>query len=269
MKKHLLVLPVLLLAIACGREEVNGLDTLSEAEQEYLRTQGTKICTERITPTFERFKSESSKSFTSSAFQRGKVFTYELKEGETVIKTIDLKVWKQTADALYFIVSDTKASSDYFLRIRKSDNEKMINDFLIQYCSKPALYKTSINDNGPLVVTNEYELPKAPNTEVFKDIYTLSFTKPAFLGTYSLSRTLKVEDSEGDAVGTAKTFQTTAKNSTVKFSENDWRDNDYTQKFCSLSSTDNYRFARERNVEGIRVSDCDSNLPTGWNLDVD
>lgn len=273
MKKILLLTPVLLLSFSCKQEEINGFDSLTAEEQQTIRERGTTSCKEKATPIFGKFKTESNKTFTSAGYSRGKVFTYEFKEGETVVKTVELKVWKQTADALYFIVSDSKASSDYFLRILKTDNEKIINDLFATYCSRPALYTSSIGSNGPLTVVNEYELPKAPNMELYKDTYSLAFNVPAFLGSYSLTRSLNVEDTDEQPVGSARNFTTTQKNESHAFASDDWSDaNHYTQKFCSLNSSSDFRFSRQRNVEGFKIDlnsdDCLDAEPVGWNLDI-
>lgn len=272
MKKILLLTPILLLSFSCKQEEINGFDSLSAEEQQTIRDRGTSSCKEKATPIFNKFKTESNKTFTSSGYARGKVFTYELKEGETVVKTVELKVWKQTTDALYFVVSDSKASSDYFLRVQKSDNEKIINDLFETHCTRPVLYTSSIGSNGPLTVVNEYELPKAPNMEVYKDTYSLAFNVPAFLGTYSLTRSLKVEDSDEQPVGSARNFTTTHKNESHAFTSDDWSDaNHYTQKFCSLNLSNDFRLSRQRNVEGFKIdlnSDCLDAEPVGWNLDI-
>jgi hypothetical protein len=271
LKNTILIASILLLTVACKQEEINGYDSLTAQERENIRARGTKLCEDQATPIFNRFKTESNKSFTSSAFSRGKVFSYEFKEGETIVKTVDLKVWKQTADAIYFIVSDSKASFDYFLRVLKSDNDKIINDLQVAHCSRPVIYASSVGNNGPLTIVNDYELPKAPNDEVYKDTYTLSFGTLAYLGSFNLSRNLKVQDSEDRTVGTAKNYTTTPKNSTVTYTSNDWSDSSlYTQHFCSLNSAETYRFSKLRNVEGFKIdlNDCLTAEPTGWNLDI-
>lgn len=271
MKTLLLLLPVLFLTVSCTEEEINGFDSLTAEEQQTIRDRGTSSCREKVGPSFERFKQESHKSFTSSAFARGKTLIYELKEGETIVKTVELKVWKQTIDDLYFIVSDSKASTDYFLRINKADNEKMISNLFDAHCSRAEGYTSNVGNNGPLTVVNEYELPKAPNMEIYKDTYSLAFSRPALLGSFSISRTLNVENAEEEPVGNARNFTTVVKEESHSFTSNDWSDaNYYSQKFCGLDAIEKFEFSRQRNVEGIRIdlNDCLDAEPSGWNLDI-
>lgn len=270
MKKHLFILPFLLLNYSC-QEEVNGFNSLSEAEREAIRDRGQAACKQKAEPIFQDFKIKSDDSFRSSSYKRGSVFTYEFKEGETITKTVEFKVWKQTSDALYFIVSDSKASSDYFLMLSGVDNEQIIHDLKNLYCSRPATYSMSAGNSGPLRVINEYELPKAPNKEFYKDTYNFAFNAPAFLSSYEITREIKVKDKDDKEVGTTKNLTTLKKQSTFKFASTNWNDpKEYSQKFCKIEASSGYRFSRDRNVEGFTLNsdNCSSELPAGWDLNL-
>ena len=270
MKKHLLILPFLLLNYSC-QEEVNGFNSLTEAEQEAIRNRGQAACKDKAEPIFSDFIRKSHDSFRSSAYKRGTVLTYEFKEGETVTKTVEFKVWKQTSDALYFIVSDSKASSDYFLMISNVDNEQIITDLKELYCARPVIYSMSVGKNGPLSIVNEYDLPKAPNKEFFKDTYNFAFNVPAFLSSYELSREIKVKDKDDKPVGTTKNLTTAKKQESSTFASNNWSDaNEYSQKFCTIEAASGYRLSRERNVEGFKLDsgNCSEVVPAGWDLDI-
>lgn len=270
MKKHLLLLPFLLLNYSC-QEEVNGFNSLTEAEREAIRNRGQEACKEKAEPIFKNFKTKSNDSFRSSSYKRGNVFTYEFKDGETVTKTVEFKVWKQTTDALYFIVSDSKSSSDYFLRLTTVDNERIIHDLQQLYCTRPGIYSMASGKNGPLSAVNEYELPKAPNKEFFKDTYNFVFNAPAFLGSYELSREIKVKDKDNREVGTTKNLTTNKKQETFQFASVNWNDaNEYSQKFCTIEAAAGYRLSRERNVEGFKLDseNCTNVVPAEWDLDI-
>lgn len=270
MKKHLLLLPFLLLNYSC-QEEVNGFNSLTEAEREAIRNRGQAVCRDKAEPIFKDFIKKSHDSFRSASYKRGTVFTYDFKEGETVTKTVEFKVWKQTIDTLYFIVSDSKASSDYFLMLSSVDNERIISNLKDLYCARPAVYAMTTGKNGPLQIVNEYELPKAPNKEFFKDTYTFNFNAPAFLSSYELSREIKVKDKEDTQVGATKNLVTATKQDTFTFASNNWADtNEYSQKFCTIDAASGYRFSRERNVEGFKLDsdNCTNVVPAGWDLDI-
>jgi len=270
LKKHLLLLPFLLLNYSC-QEKVNGFDSLTDVEREAIRNRGQAVCKEKAEPIFRNFLKKSDDSFRGSSFKRGNVFTYEFKEGETVTKTVEFKVWKQTNDALYFVVSDSRASSDYFLMLSIVDNERIINDLKDLYCHRPATYVMATGNQGPLRVTNEYDLPKAPNKEFFIDTYNFDFNAPAFLGSYELSREIKVKNKDDSQIGNTRNLVTSKKHETFQFTSDSWSDaNEYSQKFCTIEASSSYRFSRERNVEGFKLDsgNCTNVIPAGWDLDI-
>jgi len=265
---------LLALALSCKSEEVQKFDELTPDEQAAIRTRGTALCLAANTPIYARFKTNSNGMFVSSTFQRGDGFEFLFKNGATTERTVEIKVWKQTATEVFFYITDDQAAGDYFLRIQKTDNETMIDDLLAAHCTRPTLYTSTTGDNGPLTMVNDYEIPRAPNNEIFKDTYTMSFDFPAFFANYRIGRTKRVEDADENQVGSTVTYTSTLTAKAYTFTSDNAEDSaEYNQKFCVINRGSAYRFARERNVEGFKIdfsnlTDCPTTKPVTWNLTI-
>lgn len=249
-------------------------DRLDAQGQADIQARGTQLCLDANTVIYNRFKTSSNGVFGSSSWTRGNGFEFLFKNGTTVERTVQITVWKQTATELFFYITDDQAPGDYFLRIQKTDNEAMIDDLLAVHCLRPALYVSSAGANGPVTMANEYKLPRAPNTEVYKDTYTLTFDVPAFFANYRINRTKRVEDIDLNQVGSTITYTSTLTGKDVVFASDDATDSArYNQKFCTINRGAAYRFARERNVEGFKIdysnlTDCPTTKPVAWNLTI-
>lgn len=264
----------LLIAVSCKTEEVQKFNELTGPEQDAIRTRGTSLCLTANNAIYARFKTRSNGMFGSSSFNRGDGYEFLFKNGGTTERTVEVKVWKQTATEVFFYVTDDKAAGDYFLRIQKTDNETMVDDLLVAHCSRPVIYTSSTGDNGPLTMVNEYEITRAPNDEIFKDTYTMSFDLPAFFANYQIGRTKRVEDADNNQVGSSVTYTSTLTAKAYTFASDNALDSaEYNQKFCVFNRGTAYRFARERNVEGFKLdysnlTDCPTTKPAAWNLTI-
>lgn len=274
MKSKFILLSLLAILISCKSEEIQSFSKLTPDEQAAIRTRGTQLCLDTNTVIYNRFKSRSASMFTSSIFQRGDGFEFLFKNGATTERTVEIKVWKQTATEMFFYITDDQAPGDYFLRVQNTDNDQMIDDLLAIHCRRPVLYTSSVGTNGPLTMVNDYELPKAPNTEVYKDTYTMPFDYPAFFANYRIGRTKSVEDVNDDPVGSAVTYTSTLTAKSYTFNtDNAEDDREYNQKFCVFNRGTGYQFARERNVEGFKIdftnlTVCPTTKPVAWNLTI-
>lgn len=274
MKNKIILSALLLLTFSCKTEEVQKFDELTPDEQAAIRTRGTALCLANNTAIYNRFKTRSASMFTSSIFNRGDGFEFLFKNGGTTERTVEIKVWKQTATEIFFYITDDKAGGDYFLRVQNTDNDQMIDDLLVVHCTRPTIYTSSSGENGPLTMTNEYEIPRAPNNEIFKDTYTMPFDYPAFFANYRISRTKRVEDADENQVGSTITYTSTLTQKTYTFASDNAEDSaEYNQKFCVFNRGTGYRFAKERNVEGFKIdysnlTDCPTTRPVAWNLTI-
>lgn len=272
MKIKVILLTYLVLMVSCKSEEVQKFDELTPDEQAAVRTRGTALCLAANTVFYNLFKTISASVFTSDIFNRADGFEFLFKNGSTTERTVEIKVWKQTSTEIYFYITDDKAAGDYFLRVQDTDNEQMIDDLLVAHCTRPTIYTSTIRDNGPLVTINEYELLSAPNTEIYKDTYTMPFDYPAFFANYHINRTKRVEDADENQVGSTITYTSTLSLKNYTFASDNAEDSsEYNQKFCVFNRGEAYRFARERNVEGFKIdlsslTDCPSTKPVTWDL---
>lgn len=274
MKSKVILFSLLLILSSCKSEEIQSYSKLTPDEQAAIRTRGTQLCLDTNTVIYNRFKSRSASMFTSSIFNRGDGFEFLFKNGTTTESTVEIKVWKQTATEIFFYITDEDAPSDYFLRVQNTDNDQMIDDLLAVHCSRPIIYTSSTGENGPLTMTNDYEIPRAPNNEIFKDTYTMPFDYPAFFANYRIGRTKRVEDVDENQVGSTVTYTSTLTQKAYTFASDNAQDSgEYTQKFCVFNRGAAYRFARERNVEGFKIdftnlTDCPTTKPVAWNLTI-
>lgn len=274
MKSKVILLSLLTIAVACKSEEIQKFDELTDAEQAAIRTRGTALCLSANTAIYNRFKTRSASMFTSGIFNRGDGFEFLFKNGATTERTVEIKVWKQTATEIFFYITDDQAPGDYFLRVQNTDNDQMIDDLLTVHCTRPIIYTSSTGDNGPLTMTNDYEIPRAPNSEIFKDTYTMPFDYPAFFANYRIGRTKRVEDADDNQVGSTVTYTSTLTQKAYTFASDNAEDSaEYNQKFCVFNRGTGYRFARERNVEGFKIdysnlTDCPITKPVAWDLTI-
>lgn len=247
-------------------------DQLTQAEQDAIRERAKEKCLETNTPHYARYKIKSGEVFASSAYQREDGYYFEYKLNTEVKKKIDVRVWKQDADEMYFYVTDTVLSSDsYFLRIKKTENEDMISDILSDHCSDPKVYTASTSGTGPVSVTYEYEKSNAPNTDEFKDVYSFRFAELAFFGSYRITRTLRTVNSE-DAEVSKSTYTSTLVYKAYDFTSDNYSDTSkYTQKFCHVKEDDTaakYRVSQKTEFIGFELECVLTTKPADWDLSI-
>lgn len=265
----ILLLPLMLLSLVSCREEVSGWDGLTQAERDYLREQAQIQCKANNTVNFNNFKKRSAQIFTSSGYNRGNGFYHEYKEGDSVKKKIDFRVWKRTPTDMYFYVTENfLGTTNYFLRLRLVDNEDLIDQLLEDYCAKERVFTTSsVGTYGPLSVRKDYVIPNPPHRDEYSDSYTFNFDQPAYFATFTLKRTVKVLDNEGKEVEKQSYSSSwTAKNYT--FESNDPTNSTYySQRFCELQPGNvKLPFEGEIGYPIQRAADCSNAIPGDWNL---
>lgn len=267
---------ILLFGVACKQEELQVYDSLTGAEQAAIRLRGTAQCTETYTSIFNNWKTSSSDVFTSEYFQRGRGFYFVMKKGETeVYRTVDIQVWKQDSDEIYFYILDSKVSENYFLRIKKTDNDLMIDDLLFDFCQRPIVYTATTGDSGPLTVVNKYTLTRSPNYEEYDDTYSMPFTSLAYFANFRVQRAMRPYRSVDNVALTPENYTSTLTTKDVTFASDDWSNAVlFTQRFCVVERVTRYQFAKERNVEGFKVDltdtagDCPTTKPGDWDLTI-
>lgn len=225
--------------VSC-KQEVAGWDALSTTERDYIRNQARLKCLQTYEPYFKTYKKNSEKVFSSYDFRRGKGYYHELKEGDSIKKKVDFRIWKQSSNEIYFYVTENVLGThSYFLRIQHHENDDMIEQLRKDHCDNQSKIFTSssVGSQGPLSVRKEYILPNAPNTDHYNDSYTFNFNELAYFATYTLKRTLEVKDSEDKVISTTNyTSSWTGKD--YEFTSSNANDSSYyTQKFCELDLT--------------------------------
>lgn len=280
MKTALVTILGLVALVSCQTEE-GRYDKLTAAQQEIIRNRGTQLCLNEYTSVFDRWKTSSNGIYSSSNFERGDGYYYVQKKDSADERLIDIQVWKQTATEIYFYIKDSRAGSNYFLRLTKTVNDAMIADMLEAHCARGTsrLYvRSTVANNGPASFTYEHEFPGDPTDEVYTDVYSMSFSYPAYFAGFQIQRTAKQLDDDDRQVGNSVNYTSSLTFKGVTFSSNNYAD--YTQKFCIPvvdSTTLNYQFTNRRSQEGfyINLDDTAQCLTTyaaaqaaGWDLSI-
>jgi hypothetical protein len=270
--KNYFFLLFLTLIIAC-REEVEGWNSLSPDEQEEISSRALRNCLSSNAAYYEEFISDSSKTYELSTYERGKGFLHEFKLDSTTLHSVELRVWRNASEEIYFYVTESDESgsvASYFLRVEKTQNEEMINQFKTDHCEK-YYSSVSISDGGPLVVKLEYDVAAGSDSKEYTDTYTFNFSKLAFLGNYFLERKVITKDSE-DVQTESKSYSSTFSSKTYSsdFPTTDFSDSDeYEQNFCELipeSGQSVFRLTEE--TIGFNNKNCSTSLPADWNLEI-
>lgn len=266
--KKLIVLSVLLLLASC-QEEVQSYNDLSPDEQAAINSQGQAQCLTNAEGNFTTYKTKSAEVFTSGNYTRGNGFSFTLKNGTTTFKTIDISVWKQTATEMYFLVTDSFASSgNYFLRITKAENDSMIDTMKTKYCERgdvPNKYTMGLTSSSLTATyeTNNY-ITSGTNKNNYKDTYTMYFNELVQFATYRVGRSLKVTDQDGNQVGNTESYTSTFADKDVTFASAD--PNTYATTYCTIPTP--YLFIKSKNFQGFYDPNaaCTGSIPAGWNL---
>lgn len=264
MKFLLLLLPFLLLN-SCTEREIEAYDDLTPGEQDEIRNRGRQQCLEKLTSTYQNFKTESAQVFSSTGYDRGKGFSYEF-AGGSVKKVLDVKIWKRTPLAIYFYVT-SENEDDYFLKLSRVENELIIDALLDAHCLRPEIYTSTISSSN-LTMKNEYVLPKAPNREKFIDTYSMPFNSLAAFANFRITRTRATFDNEDNQIDTTTQYNSTRTNKSYEFNSTDPFSSEYNQKFCLIDGSNDYRFPKERGVEGFKYTCTSTADPVIWDLQI-
>lgn len=264
MKFLFLLLPILFFN-ACTEREIESYDDLDQAEQDEIRNRGRQQCLEKLTPIYQTFKNESAQVFSSTGYDRGKGFYYEF-SGGSVKKALDVKIWKRTPLAIYFYIS-SESEDDYFLKLSRVENELIIDALLDIHCLRPEIYTSTIA-SSTLSMKNEYVLPKAPNREKFVDTYNMPFNSLAAFANFRITRTKATFDNEDTQIDTTIQYNSTRTSKEYTFNSTDPFSSEYNQKFCLVDDSNDYRFSRERGVEGLKYICSSTADPVVWDLQI-
>jgi hypothetical protein len=257
----LLLLPIL--QSSCGQKE-DYWDKLTPAERAAIQAREQTKCQTGIAKAFNNYLDKSASVLTSDAYKRGKGFVWTLENDQGGKDTLELRVWKQGPDAIYFYVTSTAGSStatNYFLRLPFNQNADIINDLQSDYCTY-ANYEGSISDNGPLVITYSYKKYITDGTEEYTDRYSLNFNQLAYFGKFYLTRTVIQKNTKGIQTKKSK-ITSTFKSKTYDsgFSSSNYLD--YEQVFCELEVPTGARYRFMQGGAGFKLASCMS-TPVGW-----
>lgn len=263
-----------MLGVSCKEETIRSFNDLTPGEQDEIRNYARQKCLDTYTSIYSRFKTNSGKVFDSSDYNRAKGFYFEYKVNTDVKRKADIRIWKRTSTDLYFYITETNlTASSYFLKISKVENEDMLDDLLDDHCTNsPAKIYSSASSGtgGPVSLTADYDIPNAPNTDRFKDTYTLPFSELAFFAGYRQNRTLKVVKSD-DTVESTTSYVSSLATKSFTFNSSNYADTGYyVQNFCTVVEDDGaakYRLSRKSGVYGYEI-ECQNSVPAGWDLSI-
>lgn len=273
MKSLLFILSLLFMAACNESEQV--WDELTPYEQSLVRQRGRSQCLTENRDNYNKFKSESLKIFTSSAYARNKSFISTFKENGTVKKTTTLQVWKvdSAAGIIYFYVTeDLLGSSSYFLKLSVTQNDDLIEDLLVDHCDK--VYTSSA---GSTSVTVKYEYEPDSLNEL-TDNYTFNFAKVPYFSAFTLSRKHIKKKADGKTESTVNYTSTLVNDDLTDFVTTNFAAtyvngdgatvNRYSQNFCEVVYTTGTTYRLIQNGIGFKQT-CTTTYPDtagGWDL---
>lgn len=259
---------IFLLLVSC-KESTSQFDSLPQVDQDYIRTIATAKCLSTNTPYYNNFKDQSETVFTTNtSFDRGDGFFHELKAtGYT--KSVDIRIWKRTATEIYFYITNkVPATTQYFLRVKLSENELMIDRLLTDHCDKTYVSSAS---SGSLSVVKEHDITVAPNRDHYKDTYSFNFSYLAYFASFNLSRSVITYDTSNVQVGTTISYASTLVAKVYTFDSTDATDAAlYTQSFCEIDDVGG-TYPLATSSEGFLLGTCVASPlgPSGdWDLTV-
>lgn len=279
--KLISLLLLVVIVTSCKEEEIQSFDSLTPEEQDAIRNMSYQRCVSEFSQTYQNFKDDSSGVFTSTTYERGYSWKFEYKLSSTVLRTMDVRVWRQapneTPAAIYFHVTDRPQGGtgdvDYFLKITQTQNEAMIDQLLQDHCRKPAVMTITSSSDGPANASYQFT---TTSTSRYTDNYILYFTHLAFFANYNFSRKYEILDSEGNVTSTSNYTSTFTPQGVYAFPTTDYENTTHypSQKYCTVALNGDglYRFEDSGTIGYIiNTSDaaqCASSIPGTWSLTI-
>jgi hypothetical protein len=269
-----LIFPLLILLSTSCKKTVHAWNELSDAERTEINNRAQQNCVATNAAAYEAFLDSSDETFASASFARGVGYErqYKLEGSTNAADTYTMKVWKQdsTNGVLYFYVTQsvsTGGEESYFLRIKRTDNEALINQLKSDHCG--AVYTSmTTGETGPMSLVYDYNSPNGANTTYFTDTYTFNFTDLGFMGGLRLKRKLVVKDTAGTPQSTT-IYDSTVAQKLFSFPTTDYTNVAYTQNFCELNYS---TYALSANKLGFANLSCQTTVPAvpgdEWNLSI-
>lgn len=196
MKYAFLIL--LLLSFACRKEEAFW-DELTPAQKQAIRERAYEECIDKVGGITAEFANDSADVYGSSRWQRNDSWKHTFKQ-DTTSKITKVRVWKNDGTTLYLAVSETSENpvEQYFVRIPLATNEAMIEDLREQICRELDVDGYKGDKDGPLSVTNSYNVNAAGEVHTYTDTYNFNFSLLAFMGTqWNVKRRIIKKDTNG------------------------------------------------------------------------
>lgn len=199
MKSITLVLSFIFL-VSCNTKEEG---TLTDQERANLQQRFNAKCLTDSASSFNSIKELSDRQFTPSEsvyFKRGQRWSWEKKNGTTVIESETVTVWKVGTDVVYFIITkkDANGATSYdFLKIDSTMNFEMIETILAQKCKNDKKFTVSNSTGSATLVKETDSLVSTDRYDRLTITGNFNFSYLAYFGAFDETRVTKQVNAEG------------------------------------------------------------------------
>ena len=225
-----LILLSLLSLLSCG-ETVNNFDKLSENEKENLRQRGQQQCLGDNREDFNSFKSQSVEEF--SDLTRGDYYLHEVKNGSTVLRSVKIQTWNNSAGNLYLLLTTTTAEDStpvyQFVKLTPTINSEMVDRAATARCSSGTKTDTesitASSNSSTITYTREVTVPiEDERKTVTTKTNTASYQYLALFANYVYTQTVKTLtlDDETTDVGDVTTSGTVTVKDPITFTSSNY-----------------------------------------------
>lgn len=273
MKNSFWLLFGILIFSSCEKEE-NSYHELNAEQQGNLRRRQAAKCVAENAESFKNLKKDSNSVLFSDSTRYGRDTSFRFKYFDTKTPTVfkqegTLQVWKQNPAYTIFYVRIIEGTN-YFLRVTKIEQDKMVTDLASDFCQATPVFKSKSNrENGPASFAIEYTEPAENNlTYLFNDAFLINFDEPVFFANYDLTRTRSTRDASQTVTATT-TFKTSLEAGGLA-AFNSTNHADFPGKFCNLIDGGTFRVAKDDAHLGYAIeaeASCDvTAAAAGWDM---
>lgn len=198
---------LLLLASAC-EENVQSLNTLTDAEQDYIRGLSTAKCRNESQSSFDKMGDTSTEKILN--LQRGDYWKIDRTGGSpSTTETTYIYVWNLVGNKLFLLIQEGTSPKRYsFLKLTKEFNEEVINAMIDHKCTKSTTVTFSQSSSTFSIKRKDITENEPP--DYYKSDYTHSFSTayPAIFMNYLVTQSKKKLKESGSSTVTSTTTYT-------------------------------------------------------------
>ncbi len=187
---------------SCG-VQVDGYDSLNEAEKRYIIELGFQECLGESQTNFENYKVLSAELLNSLTVTDS--FIYSKKLDTTLTETQTITVWKKTATDIYFL--NTKLDvinvikTYRFIKYPLATDVLIIEDMQFKKCDISDSMTMDQNDDSG-VITNSTSVSINGGSIATLSTYTVDFSLPAYFSTFVETATRQTFNTAGSVTET-------------------------------------------------------------------